>query len=244
MQHKTSTDNLKAMDVVILIGGKGTRLKDVINDRPKPMAEINGRPFLDILIEYVASFGFCRFILCSGYMSDFISRYYEKQETSYSIIISKEKEPLGTGGAVKNAECYIKSDPFLVMNGDSFCLVNLEDFVGFHIEKKADLSLSLASIDNAADYGTVKINQENCIESFVEKGISSAGYINAGVYIFNKSILEKMPSEKAFSLENDLFPQLAGKSFYGYETGGEIIDIGTPERYRKAQQAIKKMLRS
>ena len=123
------------VDVVILCGGKGTRLSEVVRDRPKPMSEINGRSFLDILIGYVSGFGFKRFILSVGYKADYIKDYYKNNRFSFEILFSRENEPLGTAGGVKQAENLVQSNPFLVMNGDSFCPVDLLQFLDFHSKR-------------------------------------------------------------------------------------------------------------
>ena len=232
--------NPKEIDVLILCGGLGKRLRGVINDIPKPMAEINDRPFLDILIDYVARYGFRRVILCIGYMGDVIKQHYQERERSLNILFSKEREPLGTGGAIKNAEPFIQSNPFLAMNGDSFCPVNLHTFLDFHTSKGALLSIALVRAKETQDYGVIALGESQRIVSFDEKiGVgmeTSPSFINAGIYLFDRSILSLIPSQKKYSLEYDLFPKVISKEFYGYVTSETLIDIGTPERYEKAKQ--------
>ena len=250
MNHKTfqnnpmpSTLNPKEIDVLILCGGFGKRLRDVINNRPKPMAEINGRPFLDILIDYVASYGFRRFVLCIGYMGDVIKQHYQERESSLTILFSEEREPLGTGGAIKNTEPLIQSNPFLVMNGDSFCPVNLHTFLDFHTSKSALLSIALVRAKETQDYGAIALRESQRIVSFDEKRVGAGlcpspgnSFINAGIYLFDSHILSLIPSHKKISLEYDLFPKVINREFYGYVTSETLIDIGTPERYEKAEQ--------
>jgi len=225
------------INVVILCGGLGKRLRSIIADRPKPMAEVKNRPFLDILIRYVSSYGFKRFILCTGYKGEMIRRYYKAGGGDLKIVFSEEKEPLGTGGALKNAENFIQSDVFLSLNGDSFCQMNMQDFLAFHRAKKAELSIALAAIEKDADYGVVSLGSNNRIVSFNEKGVADGnGFINAGVYLFNKDVLKSIPSDKKYSLEYELFPNILHKGIYGYITHAELIDIGTPERYETAKE--------
>ena len=114
------------IDTVILAGGLGTRLKSVLNDKPKCLAPINGKPFIDILLDYCIKQGFKRFILCVGYLKEQIIEYLNNR-SDCEIIFSEEDEPLGTAGAIKNSEPFIKSDPILIMNGDSF--INVQDIV-------------------------------------------------------------------------------------------------------------------
>lgn len=128
------------MDVVILCGGLGKRLKSVVDDRPKPMAFVGLRPFLDILIDYIASFGTKRFILCIGHRGGSVKTYFRKRK-NFQIIFSEEKNPLGTGGAIKNAKSFIETSPFLILNGDSFIKANLNNFFNFHLRKKAEISI-------------------------------------------------------------------------------------------------------
>lgn len=226
------------IDVVILCGGKGKRLRNVVNDRPKVMAEINGRPFLDIIISFVAGYGFRRFILCIGYMGDKIRQYYQAKNDSTNILFSEEEEPLGTGGAIKNAEPLIQSSPFLVLNGDSFCPLDLHKFIDFHFTKRALLSMALANTEQASDCGVIELDDSKRIIAFDEKGRKKKGLVNAGVYLFDKSILSLIPSDTSYSLEYDLFPKITAREFYGYVTRESFIDIGTPERFEKAKEDL------
>lgn len=232
--------DLAKIDVYILCGGLGKRLRSVSKQCPKPMIKIGDKPFLDILLDYMTRKGFKRFILGIGYRADFFKRYYTNYKNkNISITFCTEKFPLGTGGAVKKAEKTIKSNLFMVLNGDSFCEFNPIDFLKFHRAKNAVLSMLLRKIDNASDYGCVKINKQEKITSFDEKNSRNTNcFINAGIYIFNKSILALMPGEKTFSLERDFFPSIIGKNCFGYKKSGFFIDIGTPERYYKAKKHL------
>lgn len=226
----------EAIDVVILAGGKGSRLQAIVSDRPKPMAEINGRPFLDILLNHFRGMGLGRFILCTGDRADFIEDYYKKKGEG-DISFSRESIPLGTGGAIKNAEALINSDPFFVVNGDSFCPVDLPQFTKFHAQKKSLLSIILIESDNTNEFGSVYIDHSNRIIGFEEKKEKDGmSYINAGIYLFKKETLCTIPANAKYSLEYDLFPKLVGKEIYGFPTKERLIDIGTPERYEEAKR--------
>ena len=226
------------VDVVILCGGEGSRLKSVVSDRPKPMAEINGRSFLDILIGYVSGFGFRRFILCTGYMADFIIQHYSASETQVEIVFSPEDIPLGTGGAVKNAEKFVKSETFMVVNGDSFCPVDLSQFLDFHSKKGALVSMVVVESEDVRDFGTICLDDSQRIVLFEEKKEGKKSFINAGIYLFQKGVFSLIPSHVRYSLEHDLFPTLVGQKFYGYVTQEKLIDIGTPERYEQAKRIL------
>ena len=226
------------VDVVILCGGKGTRLSEVVRDRPKPMSEINGRSFLDILIGYVSGFGFKRFILSVGYKADYIKDYYKNNRFSFEILFSRENEPLGTAGGVKQAENLVQSNPFLVMNGDSFCPVDLLQFLDFHSKKGALVSVVVVESEDARDFGTICLDDSQRIVRFEEKKGRGKSFINAGIYLFQKEVFSLIPSHVRYSLEHDLFPTLVDQKFYGYVTQEKLIDIGTPERYEQAKRIL------
>jgi NDP-sugar pyrophosphorylase family protein len=207
------------------------------------MVEIKGKPFLDILIDYVANFGFRRFILCTGYLSNVIKKYFQnKKKDNLEIIFSRERGPLGTGGAIRNAKSLIKRFPFLVMNGDSFCEIDLAEFIRFHKRKKSLISIALSKVsDENNDYGKVALDDSGKIIGFAEK--MASGYVeklvNAGIYLFEKAAFSKMPRRINFSLEYDFFPRMANRRLYGYKTKGLCVDIGTEQRYKRANQILR-----
>jgi D-glycero-alpha-D-manno-heptose 1-phosphate guanylyltransferase len=229
----------ESIDAVILTGGQGTRLRSVVNDRPKTMAEIDGRPFLDLVLDHLSDAGFNRFILCVGYRADYITQYYAEGHTrSCRIIFSRETFPLGTAGAVKNAEPLIASDPFLVVNGDSFCPADLAGFTKAHEKRSAQASMVLTHMSSTEDYGSIEIDGDDRIVQFREKAGAGAPWVNAGIYLFNRKVLSLIPLSTFSSLEHDVFPRLAGRAFFGYTTAAPLIDIGTPERYEEAQRVL------
>lgn len=231
-------------DVVILCGGFGMRLQSLINDRPKPMVQINGRPFLDILIDYVARYGFTRFILCTGYKRNMIRRYYEKNRGKLLFLFSEESEPLGTAGAIKHAESCIKSDIFLVLNGDSLCEIDLGDFLKFHIGKRASVSIALTTLKSPGDYGIIELDGDHKVIRFSEKVlINCNGLVNTGMYIFDRRILKEIPSDEKQSLEYDVFPKILNQGVYGYVTEKKLLDIGTPERLEVAKNYFDRINR-
>jgi D-glycero-alpha-D-manno-heptose 1-phosphate guanylyltransferase len=203
------------------------------------MVEINGQPFLDFIIKYSLKFGFGHFILCIGYMSDLIMNHYRRRKDLGRISFSVEKEPLGTAGAVKNAAGLIKTEPFMVMNGDSFCGVNLAAFLAFHQEKKSFLSMVVSQAENSGDYGALKTDPFDQIVEYREKANGGKAGINAGIYLFNRSVLCMIPTNRAYSLEYDLFPRLVGGEFYGFNVPEVMIDIGTPERLEEASSFLR-----
>lgn len=232
------TDVVKNIDIVVLCGGLGKRLRNIIRGVPKPMVKLNARPFLDIIIYYMAGFGFRRFILTTGYKAKVIKDYYSNNPIpGLSITFSQERIPLDTGGAVKNAKTLIKSNPFFVLNGDSFCKFNPITMLNFHKQKKSLTSVLLKKVSAGNDYGEIQIDRYSRIVKFNEKNMKAKNcLINAGVYVFDKEIFSLMPTQAKFSLEFNLFPDMAGKSFFGHTYRGFFIDISTPERYFKARR--------
>jgi len=229
----------KPIDVVILCGGLGTRFRSVSSDKPKALAQIHEKPLLDIILFFFLNHGYQKFILCTGHLSEKIEKYYQNSPFSKFVIFSREPRPLGTGGAIKNSENHITTENFFVANGDSFCDIDLPAFHDFHHEKKnAQISMVLAPQKDREDAGNVLLDEDShSIISFAEKNQSKGKkYINAGIYIFHKKVLEHIPKEQNFSLEYSLFPQFINKGFYGFASDNQVIDIGTPDRYKKALQ--------
>jgi D-glycero-alpha-D-manno-heptose 1-phosphate guanylyltransferase len=230
------------IDVFILCGGQGKRLKKISGRVPKPMVPIGRRVFLDILIGYLQKFGFKRFILGIGYQAHCLKKYYQKHRIpGVEVVFSQEKYPLGTGGAVKAAKKFIKSDCFFVLNGDSFSEFNAENFIKFYKQKKANALILLKKKKNNQDYGGITINRKSEIICFNEKNSQMPHkFTNCGVYLFNKNIFSKMPKNRKFSLEYDFFPQMIKKGLYGCKQPGFFIDIGIPKRYLAAKSYFLK----
>lgn len=230
------------LDVVVLCGGRGERLRAAVDDRPKPLAEVGGRPFLDILIDWAAGYGFRKFVLLAGYMGDLVKHYALKKSLSspFEVVCVIEPDALGTGGAIKNAAAFLKGPCFLALNGDSICPVDLRSFLKFHENRGALVTVVLSRAEKTGDYGRVLINKDGMIFSFREKiGGGPGGLVNAGVYLMEKDVLDFFPPGCPCSLERDVFPVLAGeKSIYGYVASVPHLDIGTPDRYFKAQSIL------
>lgn len=228
-------------DCVILCGGLGKRLRSVVSDTPKVMAEVNGRPFMDHVIGHVASQGIERIVLCTGYKAQMIEDYYRDHDFGITIDYSREDKPLGTGGALKNARAVIKSDPFLVLNGDSFLPADLKGLLEFHAAKKAEVTLTVTLSEQVRDFGSVSTDAKGRVTAFSEKSADAdQAPVNAGLYCMNQSVFDRMPKQAAFSLETDLFPQMTDRPFYGFQIDGTFLDIGTPQRYASVKQQMKK----
>lgn len=226
-----------ALDVLILCGGLGSRLRPIVSDRPKVLAPVGGRPFMDILVDDLLQQGFRRVIFCVGHLKDHIIEHYNTR-TDAEYLFSEEETPLGTGGAVQNALPLVRSNPFIVMNGDSLCSVEFEKLASFHHAKESTLSLVLARADGKSDGGVVRVDQSQRVMSFLEKQEANRGgrdLINAGIYALQRECFEVRGMPQQYSLEYDLFPELvAKKPCYGFIVASEVTDIGVPERYWKA----------
>lgn len=229
-------------EAVILAGGFGTRLQTVVNDVPKPMAPVNAQPFLNYIFSYLKHFGIKHVVLSTGYLADKISEYYKNEFNGIQITYTKEETPLGTGGGIRLAleKCHTKN--VLVLNGDSFFDVNLNQYYHQHASFKSDCSLALRRVENASRYGTIKLGDMAVIKAFREKnGEEKPGLINGGVYILNRELfLSKTGLNQAFSIEKDFFEKRINElNIFGFEHEGYFIDIGIPEDYTKAQNDFK-----
>jgi NDP-sugar pyrophosphorylase family protein len=240
-------------DALILCGGQGVRLREVTGDAPKSLAGIAGRPFLELLLHQLRRHGFERAILAIGYQGEVIRGLLGDEVFGLRIEYSPEFAPLGTGGAIGNAVALIRSNACLVMNGDSYTDADLEDFVKRHIETGADASLLALPSDGRTDIGSIFCDEDGKLTAFEEKSNSTAPrHINAGIYLISRDLLleiQRMPeiqASRAVSLERMLFPRWIseGKHIRVVTTTAACIDIGTPERYRGAQESLRNVERN
>ncbi|MFA6119454.1 MAG: sugar phosphate nucleotidyltransferase [Parachlamydiales bacterium] len=229
------------MDAIILAGGFGTRLKDVIGDIPKPLALINGIPFLDILISKLQSDAKIENIILSvGYKKEKIMGRYKNLK---NIQFCEEDSPLGTGGAIKKGLKTAGSQNVLILNGDTYVDFNSNELLDFHSKKNADITVLSNKIENVSRYGSLKIDPKTKrILSFDEKKENDKnvnGYINAGVYLMKKNVFDDFLFD-SFSIEKDFFPHsISSKNIFSYQTSSFFIDIGTKESFLEAQKLIK-----
>jgi len=228
---------------VVLAGGFGTRLQAVVQDVPKPMALINGRPFLDYQLNYLKSYGIKHIIFSVGYKHEHISDFFGNSYKGMRIEYAVENEPLGTGGGIQNAFQFVKSGAALVVNGDTLFEVNLNDFYQKHITSKAVISLALREIEDVSRYGIVETDNTGRIIGFAEKGTKTGrGQINGGIYLIEKDFFEQNDFEQKFSMEKDAFERFyQEQAFYGFPYAAYFLDIGIPEDYKKAQDEFKKL---
>jgi NDP-sugar pyrophosphorylase family protein len=228
-------------DAILLCGGAGLRLRSVIGNAPKGMAEVAGRPFLELLLRQLRRHGFEQAILAVGYQKDMIHSHFGEGAFGLHLEYSAESRPLGTGGALRNAADLVRSESVLIMNGDSYTDADLSKFVAGHREARADASVVVVPADGRGDCGSVLVDVDGRLASFEEKlGAFRAPYVNAGIYAVSRPMLYEIPAGLEVSLERELLPRWLqqGRYIKGFVCLGRCIDIGTPERYRSAQDTL------
>lgn len=230
-----------SITVAILAGGLGKRLRFVVSKYPKVLAEVNKRPFLQILLEQLNSSGFRNVVICSGYLGDQISKRFGNNYKNLKISYSQEKTPLGTGGGLRLALPLLKSKDILVMNGDSFCDIDFKEFLSFHINKKADASAAVLKVPKTDRFGKVNLGLKDEIIGFQEKKKGGGpGFVNAGIYLLKRLIISEIPEGINISLEKEIFPKWVEENFYGYRSENKFLDIGTPSSYAEAEHFFGK----
>ena len=227
---------------IILAGGLGMRLRSVVPSKPKVLASIGERSFLELLVQQLRGQGIRQLVMCTGYLADQIeTRLGDGTRWNVSIEYSKEETPLGTAGALKLAQRYVGNIPeFLVLNGDSFLEINFQDLIGFHREhSSAVATIAVVRVEDAGRYGTVNVDSSDRVIGFTEKtGSNAPGLVNGGVYVFSQALWQSIPEGPA-SLERDIFPRLIDRGVYVREQYGMFVDIGTPADYARAQELLR-----
>jgi NDP-sugar pyrophosphorylase family protein len=227
---------LDSVDVVVLAGGLGTRLGAVLPELPKILAPIAGRPFLDYLLEWLAGQGSRRVILALGSRAGAVLRHLEAHSFKpLEIVTAVEPHPLGTAGAIGFALPSLASDPVLVMNGDTLVDADLTAFVTSHRRDGAAASVLCARVAHPQRYGSVEIDSAGKVARFREKNSTAApSWVNAGVYLFNRSVLTAIAKLERGSLERDVLEAMPAGSIHAFKSPGRFLDIGTPESFDTA----------
>lgn len=230
------------LEAIILAGGLGTRLRATVPDLPKPMAPINGKPFLERQMDYWIQQGVTRFVISVGYMRDKIIAHFAHSYRGIPIEYAEEVEPLGTGGGLLLAyQKLIGEHDFLVMNGDTFFEVSLDSLQSFQQQKAASITLALFKVSSNDRYMGIALSEDGFIQEFkVEKGLSQLA--NGGVYIMRRHLLNDLPWQpgEKLSLEDDLFQYIrqSNHQIGGLVSDGRFIDIGVPEDYQRAASML------
>lgn len=228
------------LDAVILAGGKGTRLASVVADRPKPMAEVAGRPFLEWLLLMLRAQGVQHIVLSVGHMAGVIRDHFgDGAALGLDIDYAVEDRPLGTAGAIRHALDQTRGRHILALNGDSYCRIDVAGLLQRHIASSARATLCVTHVPDSGRYGAVRIAANSAITGFEEKSAErGAGWINAGAYLLDRVLLAALPVGQAASIERDVFPQIADNGLRAFHAQGPFIDIGTPESYALAQDVL------
>ena len=232
------------MKAIIIAGGLGTRLRPLTYNIPKPIVPLANKPFVFHQIELLRKFGITEVILNLHYLSDNIRNIFDDgRKLGVKMYYSIEEKPMGTAGAVKNAETFFDDGPMLVFNGDILTDINLGKMIKFHEDKKAKVTIALTRVEDPTLYGLIMTDKDQRVLEFREKPSwehVTTNTINAGIYIVDPSIFKLVPKGKEFSFERQLYPMLLekGEKIYGYITDAYWMDIGDPVKYLKAHHDI------
>jgi len=222
------------MEAIILAGGMGTRLRETISDLPKPMAPVNGKPFLYYVLNWLKDYPVEKIILSIGYRAESIIDFFGESFCGIPLEYAVEKKLLGTGGAVRFAMQKIYGDNVLVLNGDTYFQVQLDRFFLFHTSKQNHFSMGLKSMEDFSRYGSVECSGDTVIR-FNEKKFCKVGLINGGIYIINRVFFESLQLPEIFSMEAEVLEKQAGSSLLKCMIfDAPFIDIGIPDDYKRA----------
>ncbi|ELC8677666.1 nucleotidyltransferase family protein [Campylobacter coli] len=216
------------MQAIVLAGGLGTRLRSVVQDLPKPMAPINGKPFLAFVLEHLKKQEITEIILSVSYKYELIQEYFKDEFHGMKIYYNIEKELLGTGGAIKDALKLVKNEVYVV-NGDTFFDIDLKKLV----LNGSKICIALKQMQNFDRYGTVNVDEQGIVTSFEEKVFKKQGLINGGVYLLKKDIFDEFSLEKKFSFEEFLQENYKSLKIQTQIFDDYFIDIGIPEDYKE-----------
>ena len=225
------------MQALVLAGGEGTRLRPLTLSTPKPVMPLAGRPFLTFMLDWLARHGVEEAILSCGFMSESVQEVLGDIYAGMRLRYVFEAEPLGTAGPVRlAADEGVLEDRLLVLNGDVLTDMDLTAEIAFHEEKGALATLALIAVEDVSSYGVVPTDDDGRVEAFLEKsdGPAPTNRINAGAYVLEREVIERIEPGRAVSFEREIFPALVGEGLYGWHAEGYWIDIGTPERYLEA----------
>lgn len=229
---------------LVLAGGLGTRLRSAVPDLPKPMAPVSGRPFLEHLLDYWIKQGISHFVLSVGYRHEIITAHFGSKYKEAAIEYVIETTPLGTGGGLLlGAQKLDQTEPFLLLNGDTYFAVDLKTLIEFSSANRADWCFSLFRTNEVGRYMGMDVSPQGVITS-LKSGSGQPGRLaNGGVYWVNPGALlsKKVSPGDKVSLEDDIFPASIdlGQRLFGLEFTGTFIDIGVPDDYHRAPALLK-----
>ncbi len=241
-------------EAILLAGGLGTRLRTAVPELPKCLAPVRGRPFIAYVTDYFRQQGIEKFIFALGYKSDFFDDFFRETFPAGGYDVSLEKEPLGTGGAIRQACAAVTGRTVLILNGDTFFRIGLAALSDFHEEKRADCSLCLKPMTDFDRFVVVELDDEARVSGFREKQYYREGLINGGVYALDREPFLQAELPRVFSFEKDYLEPAAGAvgaggaarpagktRLFGLVQEKYFIDIGIPEDYRRVQEEFKEL---
>jgi D-glycero-alpha-D-manno-heptose 1-phosphate guanylyltransferase len=224
-------------EALILAGGLGTRLRTVVSDRPKPLAEVAGRPFITFLLDQLLRSGFQRAVLCVGHLGEYVPLVLGENYGALELLYSFEQTALGTAGALRNAAGLVREQNVVAMNGDSFCDLDLRMLEQMHRTYDARATVSVLHTSDRGRAGALTVDPTGRVSRFENRPSDPApGLINAGIYMLRRDVLNAIPPNRAISLEEETFPDLAARrELFAWQVEARFIDIGTPESHQAAQ---------
>lgn len=228
------------MRAVVLVGGFGTRLRPLTFTTPKPMLPVGNRPIIENLVTMLSQAGVSEVVLALGFKPEpFMAAFPDGHCAGVALHYAVEPEPLDTGGAIRfAAEHAGVDDTFVVVNGDVLTDLDVSRLIDFHRSTGAEATIHLTPVDDPSAYGVVELDDEGHVRRFVEKpapGTSPSNLINAGTYVFEPSVLSRIPTGRKVSIERETFPMLVESgSLYALSTDDYWIDTGRPDTYRQA----------
>jgi D-glycero-alpha-D-manno-heptose 1-phosphate guanylyltransferase len=224
------------MEAIVLAGGLGTRLRGVVDDVPKPMAPVQGRPFLALVLDQLVDAGFKTAIFAAGYRHEAIRGSFGAAYRDLSLRYSVEREPLGTGGAIRLACEQTDARDVFVLNGDTYLELDFRAMMAAHLRTRSQFSMAICRVPDVARYGALEVH-DDIVQRFLEKGRSGPGWINAGTYVLGPETRARLRPQGAFSFEHDLLAfEVSSIRPLAFRASGLFVDIGIPEDYARAQQ--------
>ena len=221
------------MEIIILAGGLGTRLKGISGDVPKPMIEINQKPFLQRLLDSISKYNISRVVISIHYNADYFIKHLDCEAYPFEIKFVVDDKLYGTGGAIKKSLTHCVTRDAVVLNGDTFTNLNLEDFYAFHLMKNCVVTMSALKMSNFSRYGSLKVDSDSRVTSFEEKKFVEKGFINAGCYVVNRNFILEVGKD-IFSFEEDILQSPISVGVCAFKYDGYFIDIGIPDDYYRA----------
>lgn len=229
------------MEVIILAGGLGTRLRSVVNDVPKPMALVNNKPFLEYILKWLSIYNINKIIISAGYKADCIKSYFGSSFKKIPIDYVVEDEPLGTGGGILKALGLTSDENIMVVNGDTYFPIDIDIFLSEHMRLNGKITIALKEMTDFDRYGSVSVDNNFNIYKFHEKLFIQHGLINGGIYFINKKFIQDSSLPMKFSFEKEVLEkEVVNKKIKGIQFNNQFVDIGIPDDYHKANQLLLK----